>query len=101
MDPLQQQILDRLRELAADVKELTAQVSSGLSDLKARSAAHDVWIDAHGERDKATHEAQHREIEALRDRVQAVERKIAYYVGGAGVAGAVVSFLAPKLAAAL
>jgi putative NADH-flavin reductase len=100
MDPLLQ-VLEQLREVRADLKELRSEVSSGLADLKARSAAHDVWIDAHGERDKATHEAQHREIEALRDRVQAVERKIAYYVGGAGVAGAVVSFLAPKLAAAL
>jgi predicted nucleic acid-binding Zn-ribbon protein len=100
MDPLQQ-VLEQLREVRADLKDLRSELSSGLADLKAASAKHATWIDMHEGSDKTTHEGLHREIGALRDRVAAVERKIAYYVGLAGAGGAVLSFLAPKLAAAL
>ncbi len=100
MDPLQQ-VLEQLRELRGEVREMRGELSSGVSDLKVLTASHNTWIAGHEAADKATHEAQQREIETLRDRVAGVEKKIAYYIGAGAVLGGVVSFLAPKIAAAL
>jgi chromosome segregation ATPase len=100
MDPLQQ-VLEQLRELRSEVREMRSELSSGVSDLKVLTASHNTWIAGHEAADKATHEALHREISELRAGLAEVRQRIAYYVGGAGVAGAVVSFLAPRLAAAL
>jgi chromosome segregation ATPase len=100
MDPLQQ-VLERLAEVRADLKELRSEVSSSLADLKATTASHTTWITQHEGQDQAAHERLGREVAELRAGLAAVEKKIAYYVGGAGVVGAIVTFAAPKLAAAL